>query len=104
MSDIEILELKMEISKLKTKVSELKTEVSELKSCIFKVEKNTTNIESVLTNLNKICNKMDDHISFVDKVYMSARSPLEWMIDKIDYISTVKKEIGELPLLQIKDT
>ena len=39
------------------------------------------------THVENSCNKMDDHIGFVESVYENCRHPLNWLLQKIGVLS-----------------
>ena len=61
-----LFELKNEISDLKLEVSKLRDDIKQL----------------IVT-----CGRMDNHISFVDGVYLTVRKPLEFIVNKLQPFS-----------------
>jgi len=52
--------------------------------------------DNLLNNLSNNCNKMGEHIDFVDSVYETLKKPLEFVSSKVNYISS-NNEVKKLP-------
>ena len=50
-------------------------------------------IENKLGDCENSCENMDSHISFVNNVYSSVKSPLQYIIDKVSYTKTELPQI-----------
>jgi len=77
MSNIIVNELK----EIKHKINELEEKINLL------LEKNEINTEN--------CNKMGQHVDFIESVYTKVKYPLEFITNKLNYFS--KKESIQLP-------
>jgi chromosome segregation ATPase len=82
---------------IKTHIKELNTEISIIKSDIKEIKLCLESINDRMHNVSDSCNNMDRHISFIDGVYSTIRKPMEFIFNKISYIS------GSEPLV-LEDT
>lgn len=82
--------IKTQIKKLNTEISIIKYEIKEIRLCL-------ESINDRMQNVSGSCNNMDRHISFIDGVYSTIRKPMEFIFNKISYIS------GSEPLV-LEDT
>ena len=71
-------------------IEEIKNRLTNLES---KVDKILLLIEN---NLINNCSKMGEHIDFIDNVYKSVKQPLQFISDKVNYISS-NSNYKELP-------
>ena len=56
-------------------------------------------IEHKMGSLDKSCGNMDEHINFVNGVYTTVRSPLQWVVDRT---TTLMGSDGKLEGNEIK--
>jgi archaellum component FlaC len=63
------------------------------------IDAKLNNVEKRLDDIQGSCQKMDDHISFVDNTYETLRSPLDYFREKINQISGGNSD----PLPRIKN-
>ena len=49
------------------------------------LRKDIQNLTQEVLKLQKICSRMDNHISFINSVYSSVRTPLEYIRQKFNY-------------------
>ena len=54
-----------------------------IKERLENLENKLERIESLLEKIEPNCNKMGNHINFVENVYTSWRSPISWILSKI---------------------
>ena len=54
-------------------------------------------IKIKLDTINISCNGMDNHINFVNNVYTTIRSPLDFLINRISYIQGGTEKTLSLP-------
>lgn len=66
------------------------------------IESRLDNIESHLKIVNKDCSKMNEHIEFIEKTYTAARTPLNYIKNKIEYMMGSSNN-GELPKLKYEE-
>jgi archaellum component FlaC len=76
--------------------------LDEILNVLKTVESRLDNIENHLKNVNNDCSKMNQHIEFVEKTYNSARAPLNYIKNKIEYIMHGSSS-SELPKLEYKE-
>ena len=70
-----------------------KDEITEIKMCIKTIEVKLDKILLLLeTKIEKNCNKMGEHIEFIETVYSNVKKPLEYVCDKINSISYLTYE------------
>ena len=65
---------------IKTEIRSIKSEIKEIRLCI-------ESINDRIQNITGSCNNMDRHISFIDEVYSTIRKPMEFIFNKITYLS-----------------
>jgi len=63
-----------------------------------KIESRLDSIESEINNIKSSTEKMDTHISFVEHIYDTVKSPFYYIINKVSY-----KKIEEVPLKTIQN-
>lgn len=67
---------------------EIKTKLDSLEYKLIDLEvKLNTILELLERDISPNCNKMSSHIDFVDKVYDSVKSPLNFMCNKVNLLS-----------------
>lgn len=71
-------------------------EIEDIKNRLSNIENKLDKILLTLdSNLIENCNKMGDHIEFVENVYDTVKKPLDFVLDKINTISNI--EYKQLP-------
>ena len=50
-------------------------------------------LECINNKISKSCTKMDNHITFIEKVYDIIKYPLFFIVDKINLLSTNKMNL-----------
>jgi hypothetical protein len=78
---------------MENEINKLSSEISQLSSKIDLL------IQEVRT-LNKSCNRMDEHITFVNKVYNTVRSPVSYIISNVNKLTGGDKQVSSLPSIQ----
>lgn len=71
-------------------------------SSLKTIESRLDKIEHHLKIVNNDCSKMNEHIQFVEKTYNAARTPLNYIKNKIEYMMGSSSN-GELPKLEYND-
>ena len=67
---------------------EVKSKLDSLEYKLIDLEVKLNKITELLENdINPNCKKMSSHIDFVDKVYDSVKSPLNYMCNKVNILS-----------------
>lgn len=59
-------------------------------------------IKAQLKVIENSCNKMNDHVDFVDTVYERVHKPFHWFFSKIKQISGIGGSAIQLEALKIK--
>lgn len=67
------------------------------------IETRLDSIEHHLKIVNADCSKMNEHIEFVEKTYNAARTPLNYIKNKVEYMMGSYSS-GELPKIEYKET
>ena len=68
--------------------SEIKSKLDSLEYKLIDLEVKLNKILELLENdVKPNCNKMSSHIDFVDKVYETVKSPLNFMCNKVNVLS-----------------
>lgn len=76
---------------------------NEILSSLKRIETRLDTIENHLKIVNKDCSKMNEHIEFVEKTYNAARTPLNYIKNKIEYMMSGNTGT-ELPKLEYKES
>ena len=72
------------------------------KEPIEPIEYDIMDFENNMKFINNDCSRMNQHIEFVEKTYSLARTPLNFVKNKIEYIMNGKETNSELPHLEYK--
>lgn len=80
------MSLDFRISRLENEVVELTNSVDDLH---YKIDKLTS---LLVDDIGKKCDRMDDHISFVETVYENVKNPLGFLCHKINYMITTSRD------------
>lgn len=71
-------------------------EIEDIKNRLSNIENKLDKLLSILDeNMVENCNKMGEHIDFVENVYKTVKKPLEYVSNKINAISN--SEYKQLP-------
>jgi hypothetical protein len=69
------------------KICVLEKKIDTLDSKILQLSSKIDTILELLTNeVKPSCNKMNDHINFIETVYDTIKSPMEIICNKINYL------------------
>ncbi len=60
------------------------SDLQEIKEILYSLEKKITEINNKIDKLDKKTEKMDNHIDFVEDIYSSVSSPLNFLKNKIE--------------------
>lgn len=69
---------------------DIASDLLEIKTMLNNILHNQHNIEQRLLNLESKANRMDHHISFIEKIYNTLRYPLEFITGKSIPVNDVK--------------
>lgn len=72
--------LEIQIKKLSQEINSIKSEIKDIRMCLESINEGMKNVAGS-------CDNMDRHISFIDGVYSTIRKPMEFIFNKISYIS-----------------
>jgi archaellum component FlaC len=65
----------------------MEDKINNLEKKIDEIYKKLDNIEKILQNdIKNECNKMGEHIDFIEKIYDNVKAPLNYIIDKTKYL------------------
>ena len=74
----------------------MNSEIEDIKNRLSNIENKLDKLLLILDeNMVENCNKMGEHIDFVENVYKTVKKPLEYVSNKINFISNI--EYKELP-------
>lgn len=80
----------------------------DLQKKLDRIERKLDFIITILHHDNKDikenCKKMGNHIQFIENVYDSVRTPLNYLTNKVNYMLGNKNESTSLPIKQIENT
>lgn len=71
---------KEDIKKVEEKVDKLQNDITRLHEKLDKMD------ELLQKDIGPSCNKMGNHIEFVECVYTNVKSPLGYLVDKVNYM------------------
>ena len=71
---------KDDIKKVEKKVDKLQSDITLLHEKLDKID------ELLQKDIGPSCNKMGDHIEFIECVYTNVKSPLGYLVDKVNYM------------------
>jgi len=71
---------KEQVERVENKVDKLQNDVSQLNTKIDRLE------ELLRRDVAPSCSKMGDHIEFVECVYKNVKSPLGYLVGKVNYM------------------
>jgi hypothetical protein len=96
MSDIkkDIDEIKIKLTNLEILIME---SFSKLESKINELEKNKLN------HVQEACDKMNNHIDFIEETYTTLKTPLNYVKNKVEYLMGYKNESKSLPTIKDKE-
>ena len=64
-----------------------------LQKDILLMKQDLTDLKQDMKQLLTISKKMNNHIDFIDDTYGQVKAPLNYICNKINYVSSGKKEI-----------
>jgi len=59
-------------------------------------------LENSNDSIKENCNKMSEHIDFIEDTYQSLRTPLGYLKNRVNYILGIKNDHTVLPTLEDK--
>ncbi len=93
--------IKKDIDELKIKLNNLEILIiesfSRLESKINDLEKNKLN------HVQEACDKMNNHIDFIEETYTTLQTPLNYVKNKVEYLMGYKNENKSLPTIKDKE-
>lgn len=90
----DIAELKIKLNNLEILIIE---SFSRLESKINDLEKNKLN------HVQEACDKMNNHIDFIEETYTTLQTPLNYVKNKVEYLMGYKNENKSLPTIKDKE-
>ena len=74
------------------RIDNLETKIDNLEQKIDNLEQKIDDIYNLLSNnVVNSCDKMNNHINFIENVYDKIKMPMFFIINKIKYLSEFKK-------------
>ena len=74
------------------RIDNLETKIDNLEQKIDNLEQKIDDIYNLLSNnVVNSCDKMNNHINFIENVYDKIKMPMFFIINKIKYLSNLKK-------------
>ena len=78
--------------------NDYKHELDSINLKLISLEKKIDNIHNLLTGtLQSNCEKMGEHIDFIEKVYDNVKNPLGYICNKVKYLSGNEQHTLTLP-------
>ena len=74
------MNISLKIYTLEEKIDSLDSQINQLNTKI------DTILELLTNEVKPSCNKMNDHINFIEKVYDTIKSPMEIICNKVNYL------------------
>jgi hypothetical protein len=94
-------DIKKDIDEIKIKLTNLEILImesfSKLESKINELEKNKLN------HVQEACDKMNNHIDFIEETYTTLKTPLNYVKNKVEYLMGYKNESKSLPTIKDKE-
>ncbi len=94
-------DIKKDIDEIKIKLTNLEILImesfSKLEIKINELEKNKLN------HVQESCDRMNDHIDFINETYSTLQTPLNYVKNKVEYIMGYKSETKSLPTIKDKE-
>lgn len=85
-------------------------QIIEINSKIKNIDKNLENIDKQINSINskielllKSCTNMDEHINFIDNVYNNIKSPLNYVLNKVNIISILDRQQTQTNFIDYKN-
>jgi predicted nuclease with TOPRIM domain len=96
MSDIkkDIDEIKIKLTNLEILIME---SFSKLERKINELEKNKLN------HVQEACDKMNNHIDFIEETYTTLQTPLNYVKNKVEYLMGYNNDSKSLPTIKDKE-
>ena len=66
------------------KISNLDEKVSDIDKRVSRLEEKVDKIIELLGGINKNCDKMSNHINFVESIYEQIKRPFHFVMDKVN--------------------
>lgn len=77
---------------MERKIDNLEKKIDNLEKKIDNLETKLDKIYDLITNnVVNSCNKMNNHIKFIENVYETIKMPMFFIVNKIKYLSEFKK-------------
>lgn len=98
----------MQDNNLNKDIEELKTKISSLELLIIEkfanLEKKFENLEnSKLKHVQESCDRMNEHIDFINETYTTLQTPLNYVKNKVEYIMGYQSGSKSLPSIKDKE-
>lgn len=77
---------------MEKKINNLENKIDNLEKKLDNLETKLDKIYDLITNnIVNSCNKMNNHINFIENVYETIKMPMFFIVNKIKYLSEFKK-------------
>ncbi len=94
-------DIKKDIDEIKIKLTNLEILIiesfSKLESKINELEKNKLN------HVQEACDKMNNHIDFIEETYTTLQTPLNYVKNKVEYLMGYNNDSKSLPTIKDKE-
>ena len=57
-------------------------------SDVAELRQEVRDLSAKVDELIRVCSRMDEHITFVNRTYAVVRSPMSWLMDRINYYTS----------------
>lgn len=98
----------MEDSNIQKDINELKIKLNNLEILIIesfsRLENKINDLEkNKLNHVQEACDKMNNHIDFIEETYTTLQTPLNYVKNKVEYLMGYKSENKSLPTIKDKE-
>lgn len=98
----------MESSNIKKDIDELKIKINNLEILIIesfsRLESKINDLEkNKLNHVQEACDKMNNHIDFIEETYTTLQTPLNYVKNKVEYLMGYNNESKSLPTIKDKE-
>ena len=97
--------LKKDIEELKIKVNNLETLIIEKFNNLEKILNNKFDDleKNKLNHVKESCDRMNNHIDFINETYSTLHTPLTYVKNKVEYLMGYQSESKSLPTIKDKE-
>jgi predicted nuclease with TOPRIM domain len=73
--------------------------MNDIKNDLNEIKTNLRELTEAVKSLEQQCSRMNNHINFIEETYSSLRTPLDFLLQKVNYITG--SNVPVLPVLPV---